>query len=144
MTVKTDIPFDPKKSLVYLTQKTFVFNTDGKFLTLLRTATAPTRPLKWDLPGGAYEIGESLTGGAEREILEESGLKVSNIRPIATVGGYDNNQDWWVTIVYRAEAESVEVSLSYEHQEYRWVTKEEFLSLDSSDKWRSIAQTYIE
>ncbi len=123
-----------------MSQKTFVFNSEGKFLTLLRTATAPTRPLKWDLPGGAYEVGESPVEGAEREILEETGLEVKNTQPLCLVGELNENKDWCVTVAYRAEAEGVDVSLSFEHQEYRWVSKEEFLTLDSSDKWKNIAQ----
>ena len=143
----TDQPsdhFDPSNSLVYFTQKTFVFNDEGKFLTLRRSETAPTRPLKWDLPGGAYEKGESPEESARREIREEVGLEVRNMRPIGLASELNKAGEYWVTAAYRAEAEHTNVQLSYEHIEYHWVTKEEFLKLKSSDKWRHIAQTYLE
>ena len=124
---------------VFLNQKTFVYNPSGKFLTLLRTETAPTRPLKWDLPGGGYEAGETPVEGAEREIWEETGLTVTETRPLCLVSERDTAA-CWVTVAYIAKTESEDVQLSEEHSEYRWVTKEEFLALDSSDKWRRIAE----
>jgi len=124
---------------VILSQKTFVFNSEGKFLALFRTASAPTRPLKWDLPGGVYEIGESPEEGARREILEETGLQVTGLRPLTLVGEERRDGKRVVTVAYRAAGEADEITLSFEHDEYRWVTKEEFLELDSSDKWRKIA-----
>lgn len=129
---------------VCLNQKTFVFNADGKFLTLLRTATAPTRPLKWDLPGGGYEVGETPIEGAEREIREETGLEVSGTKPLCLVSEHNEDGNCWVTVAYRAATEGDTIQLSYEHEEYRWVTKEEFLSLDSSDKWRKIAEEHLD
>ena len=40
-----------------------------------------TEPLKghWSLPGGALEVGESLTGGLAREVREETGLLVEPV-----------------------------------------------------------------
>ena len=34
----------------------------------------------WSVPGGHLEFGESLERCAEREVLEETGVKISNIR----------------------------------------------------------------
>jgi 8-oxo-dGTP diphosphatase len=44
-------------------------------------------PLKghWTLPGGALEVGESLTAGVEREVLEETGLHVKAIELVELV-----------------------------------------------------------
>ncbi|HEX4031139.1 MAG TPA: NUDIX hydrolase [Terracidiphilus sp.] len=45
------------------------------------------QPLKghWTLPGGALELGESLTAGVAREVLEETGLAVEPIELVELV-----------------------------------------------------------
>ena len=35
---------------------------------------------KWSLPGGGIRLGEIVTHGAEREALEESSVKVFNLK----------------------------------------------------------------
>jgi 8-oxo-dGTP diphosphatase len=44
-------------------------------------------PLKghWTLPGGLLEIGESLTAGVAREVLEETGLEVEPLELVELV-----------------------------------------------------------
>jgi 8-oxo-dGTP diphosphatase len=42
---------------------------------LIRRGTEPLKG-EWSIPGGMLEIGETLVAGVERELLEETGLKV--------------------------------------------------------------------
>lgn len=116
-----------------VTQKAVVFRKDGKFLTILRGKTAPSHPEAWDLPGGALDYGEDPVAGITREIKEETGLDVKNLKPF-DVFGDTNVIGFWVTIAYTCEVVSDEVVLSYEHDEFRWVTKDEFLKLPSTPK----------
>lgn len=37
---------------------------------------------KWTMPGGKLEFGETFDEGARREILEETGLKINNLKVI--------------------------------------------------------------
>lgn len=129
--------------LVLLTQKTFVCNDEGKFLTLFRTETAPTRPCTWDLPGGMYERGEDPEQGARREITEETGLTVGPLTFLAIRGASDGVRNSWVRIAYRADALTTDVTLSFEHNDYRWVTPEEFLTLESSESWKEIVREFL-
>jgi len=53
---------------------------DGRAL-LIRRGTEPLKG-EWSIPGGMLEIGETLVAGVERELLEETGLKVRVIELI--------------------------------------------------------------
>ena len=53
---------------------------DGRAL-LIRRGTEPLKG-EWSIPGGMLELGETLVAGVERELLEETGLKVRVIELI--------------------------------------------------------------
>jgi ADP-ribose pyrophosphatase YjhB (NUDIX family) len=48
---------------------------DGDRVVLVRRGHEPLKG-QWSLPGGAVELGESLVEALEREMLEETGLRV--------------------------------------------------------------------
>jgi len=56
----------------------------GKVL-LVRRGTAPLLG-RWSLPGGVLELGETLTEGIVREVLEETSLRIT---PLAVVESFD-------------------------------------------------------
>jgi 8-oxo-dGTP diphosphatase len=55
----------------------FVFK-DGKFLMQKRQGAHGSGT--WSLPGGHLEFGESFTDTAIREVIEETNLKIKNLR----------------------------------------------------------------
>ena len=69
-----------------ISQKTIVFNAEGKILALRRSDTDHSRPLTWDLPGGQFEEGEDLEESARREIREEAGIEVEDLKIFDAVG----------------------------------------------------------
>ena len=117
-----------------VTQKAVVFNKDGKFLALLRGATAPSYPSHWDLPGGVLEYGEDPVTGIIREVKEESGLEIFDVRPFDVHSRVYPTAGFWVTIAYRCRAKTEVVTVSWEHDAFKWVTKGEFLRLPASPK----------
>ncbi len=119
---------------VGISQKAIVFNKEGKFLTLHRTSTAPSNPDKWDFPGGDLDFGEDAIEGITREIKEESGLEVKDLKPFDVESNIYEDEEFWVTIAYTAKVIVNKVVLSFEHDEFKWVTPEEFLKLESPDK----------
>ncbi len=119
-----------------VSQKSVIFNKQEKFLTIRRTSTALSNPNKWDLPGGDLDFGEGPINGMIREIKEETGLEVGDLKPFDVHSYINKIDDFWVTIAYKTKSNSNKVVLSYEHDDFKWVTPEEFLKLESPDKIR--------
>lgn len=115
-----------------LTAKVFVINKDGLILAIRRSKTDPRRPLTWDLPGGVVEHGEDPTETAGRELTEETGLRSKDTKIIATRTTNENR--YIVRLIYVTHFDQDEshmtITLSYEHDQYKWVTKKEFVELD--------------
>ncbi|OQD81223.1 hypothetical protein PENANT_c029G02190 [Penicillium antarcticum] len=92
----------------------FVLNPDGKFVIGKRQGSVGAGT--WALPGGHLEFGESFETCAEREVLEETGQKISNVRFLTAVNsllGEENKH--YVTIFMGAhvsENQEPEVSLT--------------------------------
>jgi len=117
-----------------VSQKAVIFNKDGKFLVLLRGSTAPSNALKWDLPGGDVDFGEDPQESIVREIKEEAGLEVSDLKVFDVEAHINRRGEHWFTIAYQAKAKNDKVKISWEHDEYKWVDEVEFSKLPSIPK----------
>lgn len=74
----------------------FVFK-DGKFLMAQRHGAHG--PGTWSVPGGHLEFGESFEETARREVKEETGLEITNIRfGAVTNDHFKSDQKHYVTI----------------------------------------------
>ncbi len=88
----------------------------------------------WDLPGGRVEFGESPYDTLKREIREEVNLVVRIIKPLGLFWffRYDGAQVICTTFICHIDnTNNIDLSKSPDGEniiEYRWVTKEEFLS----------------
>lgn len=67
----------------HLTVLGVVARTDGRFLITKRVMTKAWAPGWWEVSGGAAMAGEDSADAVKREVLEETGLDVSNFD-----GGY--------------------------------------------------------
>ena len=63
----------------------------GKVL-LVKRAALPNRNL-WAIPGGMLELGETLQEGAEREIFEETGIRIKAGKPIYAFDFLERDQE---------------------------------------------------
>jgi len=86
---------DPKVAAAVLVEK------NGKVL-LVRRANDPAKGL-WTLPAGFVDAGEDPARAAERECLEETGLKVEVKRLIEVMAGQEHPRGANITIFYQAE-----------------------------------------
>ena len=116
-------------------QKVIVYNDKGEILTLIRSQKS-SRAGGIDFPGGSIERGEEPFAGVRREIAEETGLEVTDIRPIHVVSLINKDDDFVVIINYAARAVTTTVELSWEHESYKWRTREELEEIQLEDKLR--------
>lgn len=129
-----------EKKEIILSQRAVIVNEEGKILTLRRTETAPFYPLTWDLPGGIWEVGEDARESILREVKEETGLEPGDIRIFDIHAHISESDRFSVSIGWKAVIVSGDVLLSYEHDEFKWVTKEEFVELMKEGGFRSLVQ----
>ncbi len=101
---------------------------EDKFLLLHKSATVPRFPNYWDFPGGALESGEDPVEGIIREIKEETNLDVEGIERIWSTN-LEVNGSLVEYILFEIKDFSGEIKLSLEHTEFKWVTKEELMTL---------------
>lgn len=82
----------------------FIFK-DGKFLMQQRQGAHGAG--SWSVPGGHLEFGESFEDTAQREVAEETGLKITNVRFGAVTNDFfaDENKHY-VTIWMLSDWES--------------------------------------
>jgi 8-oxo-dGTP diphosphatase len=136
---------------VKILQKAVVKNNESRILALKRTDDAKRpNPGCWDLPGGWVEASDIakwkakfgrgddndiLVNALRREIKEETGLEVGNIRATHSASAFsDTKSVFIVAIGYFCNAlNEGELKLSNEHCEYHWVAKDEFLKLEIGD-----------
>ena len=108
---------------------------EGKVL-LVKRAAAPSRGL-WAIPGGSLELGETLQRGAEREILEEIGIRIRAGAPVYTFDflEYDTKnklQYHFVIVDMEAEYVAGEVQAADDALDARWVSPEDLRSMSVS------------
>lgn len=107
-----------------------IIDFQGKILILREASTNPdgTNTGKYDLPGGRLEPGEHPNEALKREVFEETGLEITIGKPMA-LGEWRpmvRGKQWQIVAVYMAcTTNSPDVTLSHEHDEYKWVAKEE-------------------
>ncbi|HUD11665.1 MAG TPA: NUDIX domain-containing protein [Candidatus Saccharimonadia bacterium] len=120
---------DAHEQRTWVIGKAIVTGDDGRLLALHRSKTDPSRPLTWDLPGGVVEFGEDPVEATVREVQEEAGQAISHLKAVF-VASEAGDRGYAIILVFVAHADSDAVTLSYEHDQYRWVTAREFIELD--------------
>ena len=71
----------------------------GDEVLLVRRANPPSQDV-WAIPGGSVKLGESLQQAAEREILEETGVRIRAGAPVFTFDYIDRDDTGKVKFHY--------------------------------------------
>lgn len=114
---------------IQITAKAVIVNANGKVLLLKRANNEKTNSLKYDLPGGSIEKGESIKMALIREIEEETGLTDIKIESILRVSEYPEGHEKFddlKALRFLVYCNSGEVKLNpREHGEYEWMEIDE-------------------
>ena len=96
----------------------------GKILILKRGGGEMTGA--WYLPGGSVDVGETPEVAAARELWEEAGIRPTGpLKLIGVVPMHVYGRDS-VQVVYAADCDEGEVTISHEHVGFRWIDPREF------------------
>jgi len=115
-----------------------------KYLVLKRSEKNDYMPLKWDIPGGIVEMGETVEQAVIREVKEETGLEIVVNKVIyiySNINQVPQRQDFQV--VYDCLYIDGEVSINHrEHETHRWTKYSEIENLDTIDFLKELLKNY--
>jgi ADP-ribose pyrophosphatase len=126
---KNDYPGHPRVAVGAVVFK------DGCVL-LVRRGQPPAENF-WAIPGGSVEIGETLQEAAERELLEETGIRIRAAEPIYSFDVIERDKVGsirfhYVIVDLSAEYLSGEPAAGDDAREARWVSASEINCLGVS------------
>ena len=126
----------PDKSRVIVVG--LVWNDRGELLLCKMKTDRGVFPGEWGLPGGGIEPGERMDEALRRELREELGIQVTDIRSVffkdgsysklSTDGGLQ--LVYMIFLIFHCRAAGDKIQLNEEFSEYRWVSEADLPELD--------------
>jgi ADP-ribose pyrophosphatase YjhB (NUDIX family) len=108
---------DPKVAAAILLEQ------DGRVL-LVRRVNEPFRGL-WTLPAGFVDAGEDPARAAERECLEETGLRVQALRVKEVIAGREHPRGADFVIVYQGQLMDGELHAGDDADQVEWFPRDD-------------------
>jgi ADP-ribose pyrophosphatase YjhB (NUDIX family) len=141
-----DDPDAPPANSVVPSANVVVTDDGGRVLVIHRTDND-----NWALPGGAMDLGESLTTTAVREVKEETGIdcEVTGLVGIYTDPGHvilytsDGEVRQEFSIVYTARATGGTPTTSSESRRVEWVERDQLAALRMDRAMRLRVEHYL-
>jgi len=102
-----------------------------KLLILKRASNDKDDAGLWDVPGGAIRSNETIFEAIKREVLEETGIKSSDLIINNSKGliidNFENNKKL-VIAIFQCESRTDKIRLNDEHKKYCWVNNSKISS----------------
>ena len=114
---------------------------DGRYLLCKMPADRGVFPGQWGLPGGGIEDGERMEEALRREMREEVGLEIEDIRPLyftddvraKTFPGGRRETLYMIYLLFECRVVEGEVRLNPEFEKHAWVTAGELPGYDLNE-----------
>jgi 8-oxo-dGTP pyrophosphatase MutT (NUDIX family) len=132
------------KELHRIATTAIIYKDDGIYLITKRGSHKKVHPDKWTVPGGGLNTDDyintpethkgqwyySVTNGLIREVKEETGLEIEDIRYLLDLTFIRTDGIPILVLSYYAKYKSGEVVLDEDATEFAWVTAEQAKSYD--------------
>jgi phosphoglycolate phosphatase len=119
-----------------------IIDSQGRYLMILTHKWSNM----WGIPGGKIKANEPSVDALKREVLEETGLAVRDIKFVVVQDCIKSKEFFkpahFVLLNYVAWADSTDVVLNDEAEEYRWVTPAEARELPLNTPTRILIDAY--
>ena len=99
--------------------RVIVYRDDGDILLVKNRFSRQ----EWALPGGGVNRNESYEQAAVREVLEEIGLRVHNLRYLGKANSHESYAKFSVR-VFAAHASDYDIKCNFEIMEARWFNRD--------------------
>lgn len=123
---------------------TAIIHKNGKYLIVRRSLNKKAFPGRWTVPGGGLEVSDyintpkttsdawyyAVENSLKKEIREEAGLEVKNIKYLLNLVFIRPDNVPVVTLSYYCDWKSGEVKLNEENIDYKWITSGEIKDYD--------------
>ena len=104
-----------------------IIENKNKLLLGRKSKNVGPYPNTWHLLGGGVKQGESIFDAIKREVLEESGIKISNLEPIGFDEDYEPNKHGikthYIFLVFRAKYKAGSLRAGDDIHELKWIDK---------------------
>lgn len=102
---------------------------NNQMLIVKRAAYDKTGAGTCESVGGVMKFGESFEEALQREFLEEVGLQIQVRKLLFSTTFLTHPIRQIVLLTFLCEGEDMDVTLSNEHEVFKWATKKELLTL---------------
>lgn len=115
---------------------------------LVKRGKAPSDG-KWAIPGGSVELGETLQQAAEREIFEETGIRIRAAEPVYLFDFIERNRHdsirfHYVIIDLAAEYLGGKIKPGDDADQAAWIPFAELKELDMNATTRAFLKKHLE
>ncbi len=115
-----------------------VWNQNRELLFCKMPRNKGVFPYQWGFPGGGIEPNEKMTDALRRELKEELGIEIKDIKPAFFKDGqYEKSfsdgskrEVYMIFLLFHCMALDENISLNEEFSEYKWVQENEIQDLE--------------